>query len=208
MVPTTPAAPPHPQVDAAGKYHSPIEGVGQRFGTMVGGLTTGRMLIAQVRAWAGWASGRAHAQRRWAALACLQAIRRVLPPPRTSRLLPASCLHPSAGRGGCHENRGHHRLPLLCGAPAGGAARTGAGGRRLGSYLGTRSGAASPALPACYALAPPRPARALPTAPQFNKASILDYISHQRRLFGGLAAAYALHLAMLELKAISAQVGG
>jgi acyl-CoA oxidase len=34
-------------VDAAGAYSSPIPSVAQRFGTMVGGLTTGRMLIAQ-----------------------------------------------------------------------------------------------------------------------------------------------------------------
>jgi acyl-CoA oxidase len=34
-------------VDAAGNYSSPIPNIGQRFGTMVGGLTTGRLLIAQ-----------------------------------------------------------------------------------------------------------------------------------------------------------------
>ncbi|GBF88240.1 hypothetical protein Rsub_00952 [Raphidocelis subcapitata] len=34
-------------VDASGAYSSPIRSVAQRFGTMVGGLTTGRMLIAQ-----------------------------------------------------------------------------------------------------------------------------------------------------------------
>lgn len=38
------------QVDASGAYRSPIPNVQQRFGTMIGGLTTGRMLIAQV----GW----------------------------------------------------------------------------------------------------------------------------------------------------------
>lgn len=37
------------QVDAAGRYSSPIKDVNQRFGTIVSGLTTGRMLIAQVR---------------------------------------------------------------------------------------------------------------------------------------------------------------
>jgi hypothetical protein len=31
----------------AGTYSSPIANVGARFGTMVGGLTTGRMLIGQ-----------------------------------------------------------------------------------------------------------------------------------------------------------------
>jgi acyl-CoA oxidase len=34
-------------VDAAGTYSSPIPTVSARFGTMVGGLTTGRILIAQ-----------------------------------------------------------------------------------------------------------------------------------------------------------------
>jgi acyl-CoA oxidase len=34
-------------VDAQGRYSSPVASVSQRFGTMVGGLTTGRMLIAQ-----------------------------------------------------------------------------------------------------------------------------------------------------------------
>jgi acyl-CoA oxidase len=34
-------------VDAAGNYSSPIPTVSARFGTMVGGLTTGRILIAQ-----------------------------------------------------------------------------------------------------------------------------------------------------------------
>ncbi|GAB4820084.1 hypothetical protein N2152v2_007130 [Parachlorella kessleri] len=35
------------QVDAQGKYHSKIPNVAQRFGTMIGGLTTGRILVAQ-----------------------------------------------------------------------------------------------------------------------------------------------------------------
>ncbi len=35
------------QVDANGNYSSPIASPTQRFGTMIGGLTTGRMLIAQ-----------------------------------------------------------------------------------------------------------------------------------------------------------------
>ena len=39
---------PRPQVDAAGNYRSPISNPRQRFATMIGGLTTGRMLIAQV----------------------------------------------------------------------------------------------------------------------------------------------------------------
>jgi acyl-CoA oxidase len=34
-------------VDAAGTYSSPIPTVSARFGTMVGGLTTGRILIGQ-----------------------------------------------------------------------------------------------------------------------------------------------------------------
>lgn len=34
-------------VDAAGVYRSPIPSISQRFGTMVGGLTTGRLLIGQ-----------------------------------------------------------------------------------------------------------------------------------------------------------------
>ena len=45
--PAPPLPLPLPQVDAAGAYSSPIPSVAQRFGTMVGGLTTGRMLIAQ-----------------------------------------------------------------------------------------------------------------------------------------------------------------
>lgn len=36
-------------VDASGRYSSPIPTVSGRFGTMVGGLTMGRILIAQVR---------------------------------------------------------------------------------------------------------------------------------------------------------------
>jgi hypothetical protein len=35
-------------VDASGRYSSPIPTVSGRFGTMVGGLTMGRILIAQV----------------------------------------------------------------------------------------------------------------------------------------------------------------
>lgn len=35
------------QVDAAGNYHSAIPNPAQRFGTMIGGLTTGRMLVGQ-----------------------------------------------------------------------------------------------------------------------------------------------------------------
>jgi hypothetical protein len=35
-------------VDEAGRYSSPIPTVSGRFGTMVGGLTMGRILIAQV----------------------------------------------------------------------------------------------------------------------------------------------------------------
>ena len=34
-------------MDAQGRYHSPIPSVQQRFGTMIGGLTTGRLLVAQ-----------------------------------------------------------------------------------------------------------------------------------------------------------------
>lgn len=37
---------------------------------------------------------------------------------------------------------------------------------------------------------------------------ILDYVTHQRRLFPALAATYALHLGMLRLKAVLMKVGG
>jgi alkylation response protein AidB-like acyl-CoA dehydrogenase len=44
--------------------------------------------------------------------------------------------------------------------------------------------------------------------PQFGDRPILAYITQQRRLFGGLATTYAMHLAMLALKQIAVQVGG
>ena len=34
-------------IDDSGTYHSTIADIPKRFGTMMGGLTTGRMLIAQ-----------------------------------------------------------------------------------------------------------------------------------------------------------------
>jgi acyl-CoA oxidase len=42
---------------------------------------------------------------------------------------------------------------------------------------------------------------------QFGERIILDYITHQRRLFIGLASTYALHCAMLHLKQLLEQVG-
>ncbi len=42
--------------------------------------------------------------------------------------------------------------------------------------------------------------------PQFGDRPILSYITQQRRLFVGLATAYSMHLAMLQLKQIVVQV--
>jgi acyl-CoA oxidase len=36
--------------------------------------------------------------------------------------------------------------------------------------------------------------------PQFGDKLIMDYLSHQRRLLPGLAATYALHLGLKQLK--------
>ena len=68
-------------------------------------------------------------------------------------------------------------------------------------------GPVSPSLPACV------PAHLAPvplcTRPlQFGDRAILGYITHQRRLFSGLATTYAMHLAMLHLKQLVVQVGG
>lgn len=46
-----------------------------------------------------------------------------------------------------------------------------------------------------------------PYHPQFGKRAILDYPTHQRRLFVGLATAYAMHVAMLQLKQVVVKVG-
>ncbi|KAL4857436.1 Acyl-coenzyme A oxidase 3 [Chlorella vulgaris] len=98
------------QVDAAGRYSSPIKDVNQRFGTIVSGLTTGRMLIAQAA-------------------------------------VDAS---------------------------------------KIGVTIATRYSA---------------------SRPQFGDRPILSYITQQRRLFVGLATAYSMHLAMLQLKQIVVQGG-
>ncbi|KAL4422831.1 hypothetical protein ABPG75_009028 [Micractinium tetrahymenae] len=98
------------QVDASGAYRSPIPNVQQRFGTMIGGLTTGRMLIAQ-----------------GAIDAC--------------------------------------KIGLTIAI----------------TYSSKR--------------------------PQFGDRLVLDYLTHQRRLFPALATTYALHLAMLKLKAVLLQGG-
>ena len=37
---------------------------------------------------------------------------------------------------------------------------------------------------------------------------ILDYVTHQRRLFPALATTYAMHLAMLSLKQLAVRGGG
>lgn len=97
-------------VDSAGNYRSPIANVQQRFGTMIGGLTTGRMLIAQ---------GAVDACK----IGCTIAIR----------------------------------------------------------YAADR--------------------------PQFGDRLILSYLTHQRRLFVGLATTYAFHLAMLQLKQVVVKGG-
>lgn len=52
----------------------------------------------------------------------------------------------------------------------------------------------------------PVPSSPAPVLPQFGDRMILDYITHQRRLFPALAATYALHLGMLRLKAVLMQV--
>lgn len=59
----------------------------------------------------------------------------------------------------------------------------------------------------CQALPPAPPRRPPPPGPQFGDRLILDYITHQRRLFPALAATYALHLGMLRLKAVLMKVG-
>lgn len=92
-------------VDAAGNYSSKIPSVSARFGTTVGGLTTGRMLIGQ-----------------GAIDAC-----------------------------------------------------------KVGLCVAIRYSA---------------------QRPQFGDKIVLDYVTHQRRLFPGLAATYALHIAMADLKNI------
>lgn len=98
------------QVDASGRYRCSIDNVAQRFGTMIGGLTTGRMLIAQA-----------------AIDAC-----------------------------------------------------------KIGVTVATRYSA---------------------RRTQFGDRAILGYITHQRRLFSGLATTYAMHLAMLHLKQLVVQGG-
>ncbi|PSC76022.1 acyl-oxidase [Micractinium conductrix] len=98
------------QVDAAGAYRSPIPNVAQRFGTMVGGLTTGRMLIAQ---------GAIDACKIGVTIAIIYSSKR----------------------------------------------------------------------------------------PQFGARPILDYLTHQRRLFPALAATYAYHLSMQRLKKVTLKGG-
>lgn len=93
-------------VDEAGRYSSPLPTVSARFGTMVGGLTMGRILIAQ-----------------GAVTACM-----------------------------------------------------------IGSSIAIRYSA---------------------QRPQFGDKLIMDYLSHQRRLLPGLAATYALHLGLKQLKNIA-----
>lgn len=41
--------------------------------------------------------------------------------------------------------------------------------------------------------------------PQFGNKLIMDYLSHQRRLLPGLAATYALHLGLKQLKVLQRQ---
>ena len=43
---------------------------------------------------------------------------------------------------------------------------------------------------------------------QFGARPILDYLTHQRRLFPALAATYAYHLSMQRLKKVTLKVGG
>lgn len=98
------------QVDASGTYRSSIPNAAQRFGTMVGGLTTGRMLIGQA-----------------AIDAC-----------------------------------------------------------KVGVTIAIQYSA---------------------KRPQFGDRLVLDYLTHQRRLFPALATTYAMHLAMLRLKDIVVKGG-
>lgn len=44
--------------------------------------------------------------------------------------------------------------------------------------------------------------------PQFGNKLIMDYLSHQRRLLPGLAATYALHLGLKQLKVLAALGSG
>ena len=55
---------------------------------------------------------------------------------------------------------------------------------------------------------PASASRSSPPCVQFGLTPILDYLTHQRRLFPALAATYAMHLAMLQLKQIVVKVGG
>eukprot|EP00887_Chlorella_sp_A99_P007225 scaffold2.g7225.t1 len=98
------------QVDAAGNYHSPIANPVQRFGVMVSGLTTGRMLVSQAA------------------------------------------------------------IDLS----------------KIGLTVAIRYSA---------------------QRPQFDDKLILDYVTHQRRLFIGLANTYAMHLGNLALKQARLRAG-
>lgn len=175
-------------VDESGRYSSPIPTVSGRFGTMVGGLTMGRILIAQVR-------------RDRCVCIFFQSFFQ-------------SCSNLRMNVGSGWDLVPVHPYSYMSGFVL--AALS------YAQWLSVVHAAMLEMLPQD----PPNVPSLTPTAPllvrqgavsacmigtaiaihysaqrpQFGDKLIMDYLSHQRRLLPGLAATYALHLGLKQLK--------
>jgi hypothetical protein len=118
-------------VDAPGNYRSPIANVAQRFGTMIGGLTTGRDTALQCREGCSWlkhSTARALPQPRQegSRRSSLQHICIGMPGSRqlwcltfSSAVMLCRARAGGSGCGRCHQDWRHHRPALRCVSSAG-----------------------------------------------------------------------------------------
>jgi alkylation response protein AidB-like acyl-CoA dehydrogenase len=166
-------------VDAAGNYSSPIPTVSARFGTMVGGLTTGRILIAQ-----GAVSG--------LSLAYCQSRKYVLHVRLScSQLRMCICIHRLSFSTVLQLLQTWRRVAAQWFCSADGYCVL----RHVPLWLLSQ-------ITACM-IGTTIALRYAADRPQFGSKLIGDYLTHQRRLLPGLATTYALQLGMKQLKVCS-----
>lgn len=162
-------------VDAAGNYSSSISSVSQRFGTMVGGLTTGMYIVGETQLDAcGWViCGMRRCVRNCMHCAAYSYAPRLCSCNVCETLSSVKWVYCANVCPPCHDLH-----VLLC----------------TGRILIGQG-----AIDACK-IGVTIAIRYSTQRPQFGDKLIMDYLTHQRRLLPGLATTYALHLAMGNLK--------
>ena len=176
-----------------GTYSSPISSVGARFGTMVGGLTTGRMLIGQV--------GSRCISGHCVSCYCFMIVTRFEPPVLGNVKqgpLPVRCMAKKISLSSCRARltRARSASPSRPATPH--RVRSSMTSWRVFHCTAAQLSTVPHVFPRCMCFQ--TSCGVFLSCCCVKIAQVLEYLTHQRRLFPAIATTYAMHLSMDRLK--------